>query len=188
MKIKQKNPKKELRLEVALPDGVEAKMDDCAIIIKGNLGSIKRDFMDKNISFQCNEKRITLLAKGYSKKEKKMLGTIEAHLENMISGVQSMHRYVLRICSGHFPMQVSFTGGEFTIKNLLGEKTPRKIPINKDAKIKIEGRDIIVESVDKEIAGQTASSIEKLGLRGGYDRRIFQDGIFIINKDGKPVK
>lgn len=188
MGIKKRNSKNEIRSELELPDGVEAKVEANAILIKGRLGETKRDFHNKNVFFQCNGKSIVISTKGSSKNEKKMLGTIKAHLRNMISGVQNMHKYVLKICSGHFPMQVSFSGGELIIKNMLGEKTPRKIPINKNVKIKIEGRDLTVESTDKELAGETASRIEKLSARVGYDRRIFQDGIFIINKDGKPVK
>jgi len=188
MKTKKQNSKNEIRSELELPDGVDAKVEADGILVKGRLGELKRNFLNKNVFFQCNGKSIVISAKGSSKNEKKMLGTIKAHLRNMISGVQNMHRYVLRICSGHFPMQVSFSGGELTIKNLLGEKTPRKIPINKNVKIKIEGRDITVESADKELAGEAASRIEKLSMRGGYDRRVFQDGIFIVNKDGKPVK
>jgi len=188
MEMKIQNSKNEIKREIELPEGVEAKVEADGILIKGRLGELKRDFLNKNIFYQCTGKNIVISARDSSKNEKKMLGTIEAHLRNMISGVQNMHKYVLRICSGHFPMQVSVSGGELIIKNLLGEKTPRKIPINKNVKIKFEGRDLTVESTNKELAGETASRIEKLSMRGGYDRRIFQDGIFIVNKDGKPVK
>jgi len=53
--------------------------------------------------------------------------------------------------------------------------------------VTVDGHFIIVESVNKENAGQTAASIEKLTRRAAFDKRVFQDGIFIIEKDGKPV-
>ncbi len=54
--------------------------------------------------------------------------------------------------------------------------------------IKVEGDMINVESIDKGLAGQTAADIEQLTRRTNYDTRIFQDGIYIINKDGKEIK
>jgi large subunit ribosomal protein L6 len=45
-----------------------------------------------------------------------------------------------------------------------------------------------VEGIDKELTSQTAALIEKLTRRPGFDKRIFQDGIFMIEKDGKPLK
>ena len=53
--------------------------------------------------------------------------------------------------------------------------------------VKVEAKDVIVESVDKELAGETAASIEELTKRPGFDKRIFQDGIYIYYKDGKGI-
>ena len=46
----------------------------------------------------------------------------------------------------------------------------------------MEGNLIYVESCDKELAGQVAADIEQTTRRPGFDRRIFQDGIYIIEK------
>jgi len=53
-----------------------------------------------------------------------------------------------------------------------------------DGKIK-KGDTIIIESFDKESAGQTAANFETATRIKKRDRRVFQDGIFIINKSGK---
>lgn len=188
MKLKQKNSKKGIKMEIPLPEGVESRVDNRSVFIKGKLGSLERAFLNKSVDFHCNGKSIIIESRGNTKREKKILGSIEAHLKNMISGASNGHRYVLKICAGHFPMHVSAAGEEFIVKNFLGEKTPRKIQIEKNVKIRIEGREVIVESVDKELAGRMSSNIEKMTMRHNYDRRIFQDGIFIINKDGKIVK
>ena len=106
----------------------------------------------------------------------------------MIKGVAEGHVYRLKICSGHFPMNVSVSGNEFSVANFLGEKTPRKLSVKEGASVKVEGQEVVVESMNKELAGQTAADIELLTKVKGRDRRIFQDGIFIINKDGKELE
>ena len=60
--------------------------------------------------------------------------------------------------------------------------------IRQDVTVKVEGQDVVVESNDKEAAGQVASRLERLTRRPGFDKRIFMDGIYITEKDGKPVR
>jgi len=126
--------------------------------------------------------------KNTTKKEKKNIGAYNAHIKNMIKGLKEPYNYVLKICSGHFPMNVSVSNDEFIVKNFLGEKTPRVLKLKKKVKVKVEGDQVIVESADKELAGQTAAAIEKLCKITNRDPRIFQDGIWIISKAGKIVK
>ena len=85
-------------------------------------------------------------------------------------------------------MNVTVSSDNFTIKNFLGEKTPRVLKLKKGVIVKVEGGQIIVESVNKELAGQVSADIEQLTRRSGYDGRIFQDGIWLCNKDGKETK
>ena len=106
----------------------------------------------------------------------------------MMSGANEPHKYIMKICSGHFPMNVSVAKNEFIVKNLLGEKVPRVLRLKEGANVRIEGDIVTIEAADKEIAGQVAADIKKLTRRGNYDTRVFQDGIYIINKDGKDVK
>ena len=74
------------------------------------------------------------------------------------------------------------------IKNFLGEKFPRILKLKEGVDVKIEGDKINVQSSSKELAGTTASDIEKITRRPNFDTRIFQDGIYITNKDGKEIK
>jgi len=85
-------------------------------------------------------------------------------------------------------MNVSIDKDIFTVKNFLGEKTPRKLRINAAVKVKIDGKDVYVEGINKELTAQTAASIETLTKIKGRDKRIFQDGIYIVSKAGKEIK
>ena len=59
--------------------------------------------------------------------------------------------------------------------------------IKAGAEVKLDGI-INITSPDKEIAGQISADIEQLTRRPGFDTRVFQDGIYIINKDGEEQK
>ena len=82
-----------------------------------------------------------------------------------------------------------FIEGKHIITFRRGELKNEKgiIAINK---VEVEPRRIIieVEGTDKELTSQQAASIEQLTRRPGYDKRVFQDGIYIIEKDGKRIK
>ena len=122
-----------------------------------------------------------------TKKEKKMINTIASHVRNMVKGIQEKFEYKLKIVSSHFPISVELKENEAVIKNFLGEKIPRKSKIPGKVEVKIDKDIITVNSFDKELAGQTAANFEKNTRIRMKDRRIFQDGIFIIDKAGKEI-
>lgn len=84
-------------------------------------------------------------------------------------------------------MNVSVEKGNVIVKNFLGEKMARVARILEGSEVKVNGDEIIVTSVNKETAGQTASNIEQCTRVTNKDRRIFQDGIYITQKGGKSV-
>ena len=51
-----------------------------------------------------------------------------------------------------------------------------------------DSKDITIESPDKELAGNTASQLELLTAVKNRDLRVFQDGIYIVNKAGKDLE
>ena len=156
--------------------------------LKGPKGEVKREFKDKVIKFEHKDGSIRLKAPKFSKTNKKRIKSHAAHIRNMIRGCMEAHKYTLKICSGHFPMSVSVSNEQFIVKNFLGEKVPRTLKLKTGASVKVEGNLVVVESPSKEIAGQVSADIEQLTRRTHYDGRIFQDGIWIIEKDGKGIE
>lgn len=174
--------------KLQIPEGATVTTDKNLVRVKGQLGEVERVIADPLITVKLEGSTLNIIGDGATKRERRKIGTWKAHISNMLKGAQEGHTYKLKICSGHFPMNVSLTDTEFMVKNFLGEKVPRQVNRRKGVKVKVDGDIITVESTSKELAGQTAADIEKLCKITGRDKRVFQDGIWIFEKDGKVVK
>lgn len=171
---------------VDLPSGVSTHITESGFTIKGKNGQSTRAVSNPRMQIAQEGQKLIFAAKG-SKREKKVLMSLAAHARNMAKGVTEGHMYKLKICSGHFPMNVTVSGTALSIKNFLGEKFPRTLALRNGVKVEVNGQEIVVTSHDIELAGQTAADIEKLTKITKRDRRIFQDGIFITMKDGEEL-
>jgi len=179
--------KKELQQIIEIPEGVEVKLEEGFLIVKGKEGENSREFKIGKLKLEKKENQIIIGYEKSTKREKKMINTITAHIKNMIKGVQEKFEYKLKICFSHFPMTVQIDGNKAIIKNFLGEKISREARIPERVEINIEKDIIKITSLDKELAGQAAANFETATKIRSHDRRVFQDGIFIINKAGKEI-
>lgn len=179
--------KEDFKEVLEIESDVTVSIENKIIKFKGPEGENEKLFDNPQIKFKIDDKTITLLVSKGTKREKKMIKTYCAHIKNLIKGVKQKFNYKLKICSSHFPMNVTLTGDKLIIKNFLGEKAPRTLKIKPGAEVKITGDIIDVTSCNKEKAGVVASDIELLTKKTGKDLRIFQDGIYITEKGGKKV-
>jgi len=174
--------KLDIRDETQLPEGVTASYANNILTMKGPKGEVAKAMKEPKLQIEAKGNMIVVSCKNGTRREKRMANTFNAHIENMIAGVQKQYRYQLKVCSGHFPMNVAVQGDRFVVKNFLGEKFPRTMKIKKGATVKVEGDKITIESCDKDIAGTIASDIELLTAKRNRDLRVFQDGIYMIEK------
>ncbi len=179
--------KKELYKKIEIPEGISAEITEDILKISGAEGEIEKKFNINNLEFSKEDNKIIIGNKKATKKEKKLMNTITSHIKNMFKGVQEKFEYQLKICFSHFPINVEIKDGEAVIKNFIGEKIPRKTKILKGVEIELDNDIIKVKSVDKELAGQVAANFEAATKIRKRDRRVFQDGIFIINKAGREI-
>lgn len=176
--------KNKLIEEVIIPEDVSVQLEGSIIRVRGPAGENERRLIHPRIDIKKEENKIIINSKRQTKNEKRLIRTFKAHLINLIKGVINPYTYKLKICSSHFPMNVSITDNKIIIKNFFAEKIPRTAKILPKVDAKIQGDEIIIKSVDKEAAGQTASNIEQACRITNRDRRIFMDGIYIVSKVG----
>jgi len=179
--------KRELSQTIEIPEGVEVELAGSKVTINGKEGKNEREFDMANLSIEKKDNKIIIWHKKASKKEKRRMNTIAAHIRNMIKGVQEKFEYKLKVCFSHFPITVEIKNNEAIIKNFLGEKVPRKIKLPEGIEAKVDKEIIIIKSVNKELAGMAAADLESVTRISSRDRRIFQDGIFITNKCGEEM-
>ena len=174
--------KEDLSEIIKVPDEVKVEVVDTTVHVSKAKEAVSRTFVIPRVKIVLNNKEIVLSAKKATKREKKLLYSTRAHIQNMILGVQQPYVYVLKVCSGHFPITVSLANGILSVKNFLGEKIARTTRILTSTVVNVEGSSITVTSADKEAAGRVASNIELMMKISKRDRRVFQDGIFITQK------
>ena len=177
--------KKELFQEIEIPEGVEVVIEGSTLKVRGKEGENKKTFKVNKLKFEKKDNKIVIGYEKATKKEKKLMNTLTSHVKNMIRGAQKKFEYQLKVCFSHFPINVEVKGKEVLIKNFLGEKIPRKTKISEGVEIEINKDIIKLTSIDKELVGQAAANFETATKIRKRDRRIFQDGIFIINKAGR---
>jgi large subunit ribosomal protein L6 len=178
-------------IEVDLVAGIEVEARGRTITVKGGRGELTRRFREDFISFKPHDGKVKIRAKSKRlplRKQMAIMGTIRGHIRNMMKGVTEGFTYRLRIVYSHFPMKAQVKGAEFVVDNFLGEKCPRRTNILDGVSVSVKGNEVVVEGIDKEKVSQTAANIEQLTKIKNLDPRIFQDGIYIIDKDGRPVK
>ena len=173
--------------KVDIPEGIDVDVDKNQVTMKGQKGSVARKFADTRIILKNEDGAIAISCDSATKREKSRAFSYRAHLKNMFKGVTEGHMYHLKICSSHFPMNITIKDNTFIVKNFLGEKVARTLRIKEDAEVKVDGAIVTVTSSSKEIAGQVAAGIEQLCRISNRDRRVFQDGIYITDKDGKEL-
>lgn len=174
-----------LKAEVDLPDGFQAEKKEGKLVVTLGDKSLRYVLPRRKLETKISSNKIEFSV--VEKKDRALVGTFRSHVNNMLAGLKEPFIYKLKVCSTHFPMSVKQEGNTVIIQNFIGSKAPIKVKIPDNVEVKIEGEIIIISSPDIELAGMAASRIEQATRMNKRDRRIFQDGIFIIKKAKKVV-
>jgi large subunit ribosomal protein L6 len=169
--------------ELSIPENVTVEVSGNKVKVSGEKGQLERKFeLVKGVKMEKTDNKIKVSAETERRKVKALVGTIIAHIKNMIEGVTQGFTYKLKVVFSHFPVTVKVEGKQVIIQNFLGSRTPRVAKIVGNTEVKIEGQDITLSGIDLENVGQTAANIELATRITGYDRRRFMDGCYIVSQ------
>lgn len=175
-----------LKEEIEVPEKVQVTLEPGGTVkVKGPLGEVSRKLAHPRVKVERKGTHIVVSSELPRKREKALVGTYASHIRNMIEGVTKGFEYRMKIVYAHFPIKASVKGSTFVIENFLGEKSPRKTEILGATKVTVKGDIVELTGPDVEAVGQTAANIERATKIKGYDPRVFQDGIYIIQKPGR---
>lgn len=172
---------------IPIPDDVEVEIIEGDVRISGPKGETERVLFYPGISIEKVNSTIKICSILERKKQIAIAGTFASHIKNMVEGVKNGFVYKLKIVYSHFPIQVNVKDDGVTIGNFLGERKQRRAKIVGDTKVDVDGDEIIISGIVKEDVGQTAANIELATKIKRKDPRVFQDGIYIVEKADKRV-
>jgi large subunit ribosomal protein L6 len=169
---------------IPLPEKVGVRIDGRDLVVKGPLGEVRRSFPIEafDLSARDGEAVLSLRLAVHRRSSQALLGTWERHTRNLVTGVTRGFEARLKSVHAHFPMKVSVRERALVIENFLGEKYPRSAPILPGVTAKVEGDQVHLSGVDIEAVGQCAANIERATHIRDYDPRVFQDGIYIVER------
>jgi len=169
--------------QIEIPNGINAKLESGYIVVSGKLGSGKIKINEKllNVKIEGNKiiieptqekrlKRVALMA------ENALLGRLKGVFDGVEKGIERR----LQVAFVHFPVSLELKGDTLFIKNLFGERAPRRAKVIGNTKLEIKGQELKVRGVDPYEVGQTVTNIEKACKILNKDTRIFQDGIYEV--------
>lgn len=140
---------------IAIPDGVEVKIDDKHITVKGPKGTIERD-IHKAITVTVKENNIVVTRPNDDPEVKSLHGLTRSLIKNMVIGVKEEFSKVLEINGVGY--RVEKQGND--LKLTLGYSHPvmYSAPVGITFDVP-NANQIIVKGMDKELVGQTAAEI-----------------------------
>ncbi len=169
---------------VEVPAGVTFTVGPGTLTAQGPLGRVARPFPSDLLELTVAKGSVGLRLRSPSdrKRRRALLHTWVAHVRNLARGVTVGVEARMKVVAAHFPMKVSVRGEEIVIENFLGEKYPRTTRLRPGTKAVVEGDLVTVSGHDVEQVGQSAANIERATHIRDYDPRVFQDGIYLIER------
>jgi large subunit ribosomal protein L6 len=140
---------------VALPSGVEVKLSEGQLEVKGGKGSLS---MEVNPVVEINQdgSTLTFAAKNGSKFSRAMSGTTRALVNNMVTGVSAGFEKKLQLIGVGYRVQVQ--GQKLNLN--LGFSHPVEYELPKGVKAESPSQtEIVLSSIDKQLLGQVAAEI-----------------------------
>jgi large subunit ribosomal protein L6 len=172
----------QLVYSVEIPGDVAASMDGRVVVLKGKLGTVRKDLDKVNVYVKVEGNRIVITPFTKKKKDRISGNTAASLLRSIIFGVTNGYLYRMKIVFAHFPISIKIKGGTINVENFVGERSARIAKIVGDCNVTTEGDDIIIKGVSLEDVGQTAANVEQATKIKRKDQRIFLDGVYVYEK------
>ncbi len=167
---------------VQIPDGVTVSMVGTRVVVAGPKGTLERDMRFPAITIAITDEQVTVSTGLTRKRVVAMVGTLASHIRNMCHGVTEGYEYRMKVVFSHFPIQLKLQGSILVIDNFLGEKQARFARIEPGVTALVGNDAVTLSGIDKEKVGNSAANIEHATRIRKRDPRVFQDGIYIVER------
>ncbi|GAA6237846.1 MULTISPECIES: 50S ribosomal protein L6 [Apilactobacillus] len=172
--------------KIVLPESVELTTEGNNVTVKGEKGSLTREF-SPNIKMNVKDNIVTFEpAVRYSNKVRAMHGTMRANLNNMVEGVTNGFKKTLKLVGVGYRAQAKGSVLEVNV----GYSNPVEIQINDDLKVETpDSLTINVSGINKEHVGDFAAKVRAVRSPEPYKGKgIRYEGEVVRRKEGKTGK
>jgi large subunit ribosomal protein L6 len=140
---------------VALPSGVEVKLTEQDIEVKGGKGTLKMD-LNSVVTVSQEGSELKFAAKNASKFSRAMSGTTRALVNNMVTGVSTGFQKKLQLIGVGYRVQLQ--GKKLNLN--LGFSHPVEYELPEGIKAEAPSQtEIVLSGADKQLLGQVAAEI-----------------------------
>ncbi len=173
------------RKPIPVPSGVEVKVDDGVVSVKGPLGKLEWP-VTPGIGVSVADGQILVSRTSDDRKVRALHGLVRAELNNMIAGVTKGYERSLEITGVGYKAQVQ---GQTVMFNV-GYVNPVTFPIPPGIEVKVDKQTLItVRGTDKRKVGQIAANIRAIKPPDVYKQKgIRYAGEVLRKKEGKTGK
>ncbi len=173
------------RLPISLPKGVEVKVQENSITVKGQKGTLSRE-LRKEIDVGISPTEIAVTLKEGAEEFSNFLGLYWALIANMVQGVSSGYEKKLEMIGVGYRAIVQ--GRLLDLQ--IGLSHPTKMPIPEGIEVSVEkNTNILIKGIDKRLVGQFAADIRSKKPPEPYKGKgIRYSGEYVRRKAGKAGK
>ncbi|MFW9769380.1 MAG: 50S ribosomal protein L6 [Candidatus Thorarchaeota archaeon] len=170
----------EQRIEI--PSECQVSLEEKTVTVSGPKGSLTRSFPEPQTSIKIEGNELIANTHINRKQSRALVGTVIAHVRNMLTGVQHGYEYEMKIVYSHFPITVEVKDDSVIIKNFIGERGVRIARLIGDVEVKTTEDELFISGINIEHVSQSAANIQQACKIRDKDRRVFLDGIYVIRK------
>lgn len=169
------------KLPVAIPKGVEVKLEGDTIHVKGPKGSLNLKVED-TVVVNITEQEVQVEMPTHGRGENKWQGLYRSLIGNMVQGVTEGFKKQLELIGVGFRAAVK--GQQLDLQ--LGFSHPTIVDIPQDISVSIEKNIITIEGPDKQLCGHFAATVRDLRPPEPYQGKgIRYVGEYVRRKAGK---
>ena len=143
---------------LSIPEGVEVTVNDTIVTVKGPKGTLSTD-VTGDVTVNISNNQVTLTRKSEIKRAKRMHGTANANIANLIEGVTNGFSKALEINGVGYRFQLK--GNKLVIN--AGYSNPVELDIPQGLQVEATSNtEITVKGIDKQAVGEFAAIIRKV--------------------------
>lgn len=172
--------------EIIIPKGVDVKVSDNIVIVKGPKGELKQKFpKEVMVNVEGETAKVSVL-NPENKEQRSLWGLFQRLVTNMVKGVTEEYEKKLEMIGVGF--KGTATGNKLTL--YVGFSHPVVFEAPQGIEVSIDKNLLItVKGIDKQLVGETAARIRKIKKPEPYKGKgIKYSGEVIRRKAGKAAK